>query len=347
MYVSIPFFMGLHHGKVYGLFFNNSYRSVFNFGASNRRFASFSFDGGALDQFFIFDASVGKILEHYTARSPGRMPLPPRWSLGYQQSRCSYYPEEPGDVHRQHVPRQADSARRHRPRCRLPARIPAVPHQSGALPGHAAPRRHPARHEHRADRLGQPRHRHRRQLRAIQERPQGERVPALRRRRAMGRGHRAQHQSFRRFLRSARAPLVDRQHEALPGPRDPRPLERHERAGDRRPGHAGQRGVRLRRAEDLGARSAELLRHADGARRVRVGRAIWRQPASLRAQPLGVRGHSALRRGLERRQPGEGRAHPARRAAHQPDGIVRRAVHGSRPRRLHRRRQQGPVPSLD
>ena len=93
MYVSIPFFMGLHHGKVYGLFFNNSYRSVFNFGASNRRFASFSFDGGALDQFFIFDASVRKILEHYTSLT-GRMPLPPRWSLGYQQSRCSYYPEE-------------------------------------------------------------------------------------------------------------------------------------------------------------------------------------------------------------------------------------------------------------
>lgn len=92
MYVSIPFFMGLHHGKVYGLFFNNSYRSVFNFGASNRRFSSFSFDGGALDQFFMFDASVGKILEHYTSLT-GRMPLPPRWSLGYQQSRCSYYPE--------------------------------------------------------------------------------------------------------------------------------------------------------------------------------------------------------------------------------------------------------------
>ena len=126
---------------------------------------------------------------------------------------------KPGDVHRQHVPRQADSARRHRARCRLPARVPAVPHQPGALPRHAAPRRHPARHEHRADRLGQSRHRDRRHLRAVQERAQGERVPALRRRRALGRGHRAQHQSLRRLLRSARAALVDRQHEALPGPR--------------------------------------------------------------------------------------------------------------------------------
>ncbi|HEU4925120.1 MAG TPA: TIM-barrel domain-containing protein, partial [Burkholderiales bacterium] len=93
MYVSIPFFTGLHHGKAYGLFFNNSYRSVFNFGASNKRFASFAFDGGALDEFFIHDDSVAKILEHYTALT-GRMPLPPRWSLGYQQSRCSYYPED-------------------------------------------------------------------------------------------------------------------------------------------------------------------------------------------------------------------------------------------------------------
>jgi alpha-glucosidase len=92
MYVSIPFFMGLHQGRVYGLFFNNSYRSVFNFGASNKRFASFSFDGGELDEFFMYGSSVGSILEHYTALT-GRMPLPPKWSLGYQQSRCSYYPE--------------------------------------------------------------------------------------------------------------------------------------------------------------------------------------------------------------------------------------------------------------
>ena len=52
-----------------------------------------SFDGGALDQFFIHDTSVGKILEHYTGLT-GRMPLPPRWSLGYQQSRASYFTQD-------------------------------------------------------------------------------------------------------------------------------------------------------------------------------------------------------------------------------------------------------------
>jgi alpha-glucosidase len=92
MYVSIPFFTGLHHRHVYGLFFNNSYRSVFNFGASNRRFASYSFDGGDLDEFFMYDDSVPDILAHYTSLT-GRMPLPPKWSIGYQQSRCSYYPQ--------------------------------------------------------------------------------------------------------------------------------------------------------------------------------------------------------------------------------------------------------------
>jgi alpha-glucosidase len=92
MYVSIPFFIGLHHDEMYGIYFDNSYRSVFNFGASNKRFSSYSFDGGDRDEFFIHDVSVGKILEHYTGLT-GRMPLPPQWSLGYQQSRCSYSPE--------------------------------------------------------------------------------------------------------------------------------------------------------------------------------------------------------------------------------------------------------------
>jgi len=93
MYVSIPFFLGLHDQRMYGIFFNNSYRAVFNFGASNNRFASYTFDGGDRDEFFIHDESIAKILEHYTLLT-GRMPLPPRWSLGYQQSRCSYFPED-------------------------------------------------------------------------------------------------------------------------------------------------------------------------------------------------------------------------------------------------------------
>ena len=32
------------------------------------------------------------MIERYTALT-GRMPLPPRWALGYHQCRYSYYPE--------------------------------------------------------------------------------------------------------------------------------------------------------------------------------------------------------------------------------------------------------------
>jgi alpha-glucosidase len=92
MYSSIPFFIGIHHHQVYGLFFHNTYRSFFNFGLSTPDFASINADGGDADYFFFYGGGVGDILTQYTSLT-GRMPLPPLWSLGYHQSRCSYYPQ--------------------------------------------------------------------------------------------------------------------------------------------------------------------------------------------------------------------------------------------------------------
>ncbi|MBK5720850.1 DUF5110 domain-containing protein [Dysgonomonas sp. Marseille-P4677] len=91
MYISIPFYIGIHNGLMYGLFFNNTYKSVFNF-ASSTPFTSVSMDGGDMDYFFIYDTSIDKILEHY-ATITGHTPLPPKWSMGFHQSRCSYYPQ--------------------------------------------------------------------------------------------------------------------------------------------------------------------------------------------------------------------------------------------------------------
>ncbi len=93
MYVSVPFYIGIHHKQVYGLFFTNSYKTFFNFELSTPEFSSINAEGGDADYFFFYDQSVGKIIEHYTSIT-GRMPLPPLWSLGYHQSRCSYYPQE-------------------------------------------------------------------------------------------------------------------------------------------------------------------------------------------------------------------------------------------------------------
>ena len=92
MYISIPFYIGIHHHLVYGLFYNNTYKTFFNFGLSTP-FTSINAEGGDVDYFLMYDTSVAKVLEHYSSLT-GRMPLPPKWSLGYHQSRCSYYPQE-------------------------------------------------------------------------------------------------------------------------------------------------------------------------------------------------------------------------------------------------------------
>ena len=93
MYVSVPFYIGIHHQEVYGMFYNNSYKSFFNFGLSTPDFTFVNMEGGDADYFFMYDESVGKIIEHYTSLT-GRIQLPPAWGIGYHQSRCSYYPQE-------------------------------------------------------------------------------------------------------------------------------------------------------------------------------------------------------------------------------------------------------------
>src|SRR5688572_1751789 len=60
LYCSIPFFIGVHHNLSYGIFFDNTYKSFFNFGASNNRFASFSADAGEMNYYFIYDNSVAE-----------------------------------------------------------------------------------------------------------------------------------------------------------------------------------------------------------------------------------------------------------------------------------------------
>ena len=48
LYKSIPFFMGLRHGAAYGIFFDNAYRSSFDFGVEASGVLSFGADGGEL-----------------------------------------------------------------------------------------------------------------------------------------------------------------------------------------------------------------------------------------------------------------------------------------------------------
>ena len=92
LYVSIPFFIGVRNTKAYGIFFDNTYKSYFNMGASNNRFYWFGADNGEMNYYFIYGPEIKKVITSYTELT-GRMQLPPMWALGYQQSKWSYYPE--------------------------------------------------------------------------------------------------------------------------------------------------------------------------------------------------------------------------------------------------------------
>jgi len=91
IYQSIPFYLGVEDGRAYGLFYDNSYRSVFDFGHTTQAYAGYTADGGVLDYYFFQGPALKKILGRYTELT-GHMPLPPLWALGHQQSRYSYYP---------------------------------------------------------------------------------------------------------------------------------------------------------------------------------------------------------------------------------------------------------------
>jgi alpha-glucosidase len=93
IYQTIPFYLGLENGAAYGIFFDNSYRSYFDFGRSSQQRVWFGAEGGELNYYFFYGPSIKKILGRYSDLT-GHMPLPPLWALGNQQSRWSYYPDK-------------------------------------------------------------------------------------------------------------------------------------------------------------------------------------------------------------------------------------------------------------
>ena len=92
IYSSFPFYIGIHDSLAYGIYFDNTYKSYFNFGASNDRFSSFGAHAGEMDYYFIYGSNIPGIIENYTWLT-GRIPMPPLWAIGFQQCRWSYFPD--------------------------------------------------------------------------------------------------------------------------------------------------------------------------------------------------------------------------------------------------------------
>ncbi|MEM9822900.1 MAG: glycoside hydrolase family 31 protein [Bacteroidota bacterium] len=92
LYRSIPFYYGIREKQCYGIFFDNSYRTHFDFDQKENGETRFWADGGALNYYFFAGPTNDQVAQAYT-RLTGKPELPPIWALGFHQCRWSYYPE--------------------------------------------------------------------------------------------------------------------------------------------------------------------------------------------------------------------------------------------------------------
>ena len=93
LYKDIPFYTGLHHKKSYGIFFDNTFRSFFDFSHERRNVTSFWAQGGEMNYYFIYGPKMMDVVSSYTDLTGRPHQLPPLWALGYHQCKWSYYPE--------------------------------------------------------------------------------------------------------------------------------------------------------------------------------------------------------------------------------------------------------------
>ena len=92
IYKSIPFFITMRAGRSMGFFLDNTWSTSFDFGRMERNLYSFGAEGGPVDYYLFYGPDPRQVVRTY-AWLTGLPPLPPLWSLGFQQSRFSYEPE--------------------------------------------------------------------------------------------------------------------------------------------------------------------------------------------------------------------------------------------------------------
>jgi alpha-glucosidase len=92
LYLSVPFLIGLRGGAAYGIFTDVAYRVEMDLARRDVDRYSIQTTGPILDQYVIHGPEIAEVVRRYTALT-GRTPVPPRWALGYHQSRWGYWPE--------------------------------------------------------------------------------------------------------------------------------------------------------------------------------------------------------------------------------------------------------------
>lgn len=91
LYKDFPVFFvsGEDAGHTYGIFFDNTFRTYFDFGFESPAYLSFGAKEGYLNYYFLAGPTLTRAVERYTWLT-GRCPLPQRWTLGYHQCRWGY-----------------------------------------------------------------------------------------------------------------------------------------------------------------------------------------------------------------------------------------------------------------
>jgi len=86
LYKSIPFFFSNYK---YGIFFDNTYKTKFKFGTESNDYFSFETPGGDFTWYFIAGTDYKNIIAQYIDLT-GKPIMPPKWALGFSQSRGMY-----------------------------------------------------------------------------------------------------------------------------------------------------------------------------------------------------------------------------------------------------------------
>jgi len=88
LYVSIPYLVHVRSESTYGILLDNPGKTIFDMRSEAHAF-SFHTITGDLDFYLIHGSSLKDVTKNYS-KLTGTIPLPPKWALGYHQSRYSY-----------------------------------------------------------------------------------------------------------------------------------------------------------------------------------------------------------------------------------------------------------------
>lgn len=93
LYISTPYFYTFQNGRAFSIYIDSGVQQYIDFGADQPTTLAFGTMKGDLDYYLLAGPAPATVARNY-AELTGYCPMPPKWSLGYHQSRYSYYSQQ-------------------------------------------------------------------------------------------------------------------------------------------------------------------------------------------------------------------------------------------------------------